>query len=76
MIVSFSTLQVLVDGNLVKNKDLDILFDNSEQSYQDKDTYYLFDEIRKLTDDVYWFYAKIGCTTPYSEDVVDRVNPT
>ena len=71
MIVSFSTLQVLVDGNLVKNKDLDILFDNSEQSYQDKDTYYLFDEIRKLTDDVYWFYAKIGCTTPYSEDVVD-----
>ena len=71
MIVNFSTLQVLIDGSLVKDADLDVLFDNSEQSYQDKDTYYLFDEIRKITDDVYWFYAKIGCTTPYSEDVVD-----
>lgn len=71
MIVNFSTLQVLIDGNLVKDKDLDLLFDDSEQSYQDKDTHYLFEKVEKLTNDIYWFYAKIGCTTPYSEKVID-----
>lgn len=71
MIVNFSTLQVLIDGNLVKEKFLDLLFDDSEQSYQDKDTHYFFDKIEKLTNDIYWLYAKVGCTTPYSDEVID-----
>lgn len=47
------------------------MFDDSELFYQNKDTHYIFDEIGKLTDDVYWFYAKVGCTTPYSEEVIN-----
>ncbi len=66
--IAFSAMHLIIDSKSPDVNNLEIVFNDLEDTYEQDNTHYLIKK-KRINENSFWLYAKYGKSLPYSETV-------